>query len=78
LNKVFNADLVGAYNIFITPSPAGDRGNGPKTWPGVEPARSRNATPNLPALAGTLKGWEEVRFTRSLLPTPLTTPSLTL
>jgi len=35
LNKVFNADLVGAYNILITPSPA--RGNGPETRPGINP-----------------------------------------
>jgi len=36
LNKVFNTDLVGAYNILttpITPSPARGRGNGPKTRP---------------------------------------------
>jgi len=38
LNKVFNADLVAAYNILITPSPA-DRGNGPETWPGIESLR---------------------------------------
>jgi len=37
LNKVFNADLVGAYNILITPSPTWDRGNGPETRPGVKP-----------------------------------------
>jgi len=34
LNKVFNADLVAAYNILITPSPA-DRGNWPETGPGL-------------------------------------------
>jgi putative transposase len=34
LNKVFNADLVGAFNILITPSPIWDRGNGLKTQPG--------------------------------------------
>jgi putative transposase len=28
LNKVFNADLVRAYNILITPSSERDRGNG--------------------------------------------------
>ncbi|QOJ79311.1 transposase [Infirmifilum lucidum] len=52
---VFNADLVGAYNIMaksIAPSPAGDRGNGPDTRPGAEP--DGNVAPNLPALAGTL------------------------
>ena len=37
LNKVFNADLVGAYNILITPSPARGRGNGPETRPGINP-----------------------------------------
>jgi len=51
LNKVFNADLVGAYNILITPSPARDRSKGPKTRPGAEPG---NVAPNLPALAGTI------------------------
>jgi len=50
LNKVFNADLVGAYNILITPSPM-DRGNGPETRPGIEP--KGDVIPNLPALAGT-------------------------
>jgi putative transposase len=53
LNKVFNADLVGAYNILITPSPARDRGNGPETRPGTEPPKG-DVVPNLPALAGTL------------------------
>jgi putative transposase len=54
LNKVFNADLVGAYNILITPSPERDRGNGPKTRPGIEPSGRGDVIPNLPALAGTL------------------------
>ena len=54
LNKVFNADLVGAYNILITPSPERDRGNGLKTQPGIEPSRRGDVIPNLPALAGTL------------------------
>ena len=53
LNKVFNADLVGAYNILITPSPAWDRGNGLETRPGVEPSGRGNVIPNLPTLAGT-------------------------
>ncbi|TDA24981.1 MAG: hypothetical protein DSO01_08775, partial [Archaeoglobi archaeon] len=52
LNKVFNADLVGAYNILITPSPERDRGNGPEARPGIEP--KGDVIPNLPALAGTL------------------------
>ena len=55
LNKVFNADLVGAYNILvnsITPSPERDRGNGLKTQPKAEPIG--DVAPNLPALAGTL------------------------
>ena len=57
LNNVFNADLVGAYNILIrglsiTPSPpSGDRGNGLKTQPRAEP--KRDVALNLPALAGT-------------------------
>jgi putative transposase len=58
LNKVFNADLVGAYNILITPSPERDRGNGQETRPGTEPSRKpsgrEDVVPNLPALAGTL------------------------
>jgi putative transposase len=53
LNKVFNADLVGAYNILITPSPAWDRGNGLETQPGIEPSGRGNVIPNLPTLAGT-------------------------
>ena len=64
LNKVFNADLVGAYNILITPSPVWDRGNGPETRPGIEPSGRGDVVPNLPALAGTLalQGGEEVRY----------------
>jgi putative transposase len=54
LNKVFNSDLVGAYNILITPSPERDRGNGPETRPRVEPSGRGDVAPNLPALAGTL------------------------
>ena len=54
LNKTFNADLVGAYNILITPSPERDRGNGPETRPGIKPSRRGDVIPNLPALAGTL------------------------
>jgi putative transposase len=63
LNKVFNADLVGAYNILITPSPAWDRGNGLETQPGIESPKRGDVIPNLPALAGTLalQGEEEVR-----------------
>jgi putative transposase len=52
LDKVFNADLVGAFNVLITPSPEGDRGNGPETWPGIEPPGRGDVVPNLPALAG--------------------------
>jgi putative transposase len=48
LNKVFNADLVGAYNILITPSPAWDRGNGPETQPGIEPSGRGNVIPTYP------------------------------
>jgi len=56
LNRVFNADLVGAYNILttITPSPARGRGNRPETRPGAEPPARGHIAPNLPALAGTL------------------------
>jgi len=56
LNKVFNADIVGAFNILrkhITPSPSRDRGNRLNTQPGVE---QKDVTPNLSALTrvGTL------------------------
>jgi putative transposase len=54
LNKIFNADIVGAYNILITPSPTWDRGNGLETQPGIKPRKQRDVIPNLPALAGTL------------------------
>ena len=55
-NKVFNADLVGAYNILvdaepITPSPERGRGNGPETRPRAKPSQ-RGCSPNLPALTG--------------------------
>jgi len=36
LNKVFNADLVAAYNILITPSPA-DGVIGQRPGPGLNP-----------------------------------------
>jgi len=59
LNKVFNADLVGAYNILttITPSPGRGRGNGPEARPGAKPSNRGDVASNLPAL----KGGEEVR-----------------
>ncbi len=50
INKVFNADLVRAFNILITPSPERDRGNGPETRPGIEPSGRGDVIPNLPAL----------------------------
>ncbi|MCC6046548.1 MAG: zinc ribbon domain-containing protein, partial [Ignisphaera sp.] len=53
LNKVFNADLVGAFNILITPSPKRDRGNGPETRPGIEPSGRGDVVPNLSTLTGT-------------------------
>jgi len=37
LNKVFNADLVGAYNILITPSPRGIGVMGRRPGPGLNP-----------------------------------------
>jgi hypothetical protein len=40
--------------VPITPSPVWGRGNGPETRPGVEPLGRGDATPNLPAIAGTL------------------------
>jgi putative transposase len=54
LNKVFNADLVGAYNMLITPSPNWDRGNGLETQPGIESPKRGDVIPNLSALAETL------------------------
>ena len=41
LDKVFNADPVGAYNILITPSPERDRGNGLKTQSGIKPSKKK-------------------------------------
>uniref|UniRef100_A0A7J2U316 Uncharacterized protein n=1 Tax=Ignisphaera aggregans TaxID=334771 RepID=A0A7J2U316_9CREN len=37
-------------SLLITPSPKRDRGNGPETWPGIEPSRRGDVIPNLPAL----------------------------
>jgi len=54
LNKVFNADLVGAYNILITPSPEKGRGKAPETGRGAKPSERGYVASNLPALAGTL------------------------
>ncbi|MGC8570193.1 MAG: zinc ribbon domain-containing protein [Caldivirga sp.] len=56
-NKVFNADLVGAYNILvdgepITPSPKRGRGNRPETRPRAKPRKGGECSPNLPALTG--------------------------
>jgi hypothetical protein len=61
---MFYADLAGAYNILITPSPERDRGNGPKTRPETKPSGRGDVVPNLSALAGTfaLQGGEEVRI----------------
>jgi putative transposase len=53
LNKIFNADLVGAFNILITPSPIWDRGNGLETQPGIEPSGRGDVIPNLSTLTGT-------------------------
>ena len=54
LNKLFNADLVGAYNILITLRPERGGGNGSETRPRAKPAESWNVASNLPTLAGTL------------------------
>jgi len=61
LNKVFNSDLVGAYNILITPSPNWDRGDGPETRLWIEPSERGDIILNLPALAGTLAFWARKR-----------------
>ena len=37
LDNAFNSDLVGAYNMLITPSSERSRGDGLKTRPGVNP-----------------------------------------
>jgi transposase len=60
--KAYNADLVGAYNVLITPSPERDRGNGPETRPGIEPSGKRGCNPKPPRSKGTiaLQGGEEV------------------
>jgi putative transposase len=62
LNKVFNADLAGAYNILITPSP--DRGvTGWRLSQGINP-ETGECNPKPSALAGTLalQVGEEVRW----------------
>jgi len=38
------------YIISITPSPAKDRGNEPKTRPGIESPKQGDVIPNLPVL----------------------------
>ncbi|WP_440059596.1 RNA-guided endonuclease InsQ/TnpB family protein [Thermogladius sp. 4427co] len=60
-NKVFNADLVGAYNILskrkpIAPSPAlsGVGVTRPRPGAGLNQARAWNVAPNLPTLRGNL------------------------
>ena len=52
-NKVFNADLIGAFNILITLSPI-SRCNGLKTQPRTKSPNWGDVVPNLPALAETL------------------------
>ena len=71
-NKVFNADLVGAFNLLsknkpISPSPA-LRGVGvkrPRPGAGLSPTRAGDVVPNLPAQEETLtlQGGEEVSRT---------------
>jgi putative transposase len=51
LNKVCNADLVGAFNMLITPSPIWIGVTGWRPSPGLNP--KGGVIPNLPALAGT-------------------------
>jgi hypothetical protein len=51
--------------VSITPSPGRGGGSGSETRPGVEPFLGKgDATPNLPALAGTpaTHSGEKVRF----------------
>ena len=49
LNKAFNADLVGAYNILITPSPERDRSNELETPPWIKPRGDVNPKPPYPS-----------------------------
>jgi hypothetical protein len=48
LSKVFNTDLVRAYNILTTPSPVWDRGNGLETQPKIESPVRGNVIPTSP------------------------------
>ena len=64
LNKVFNSDLVGAYNILVTPITPGPRGvgaTGPETRPGgLHSPRWGALTPNCPQMTYvTQNRWEE-------------------
>jgi putative transposase len=54
LNKVFNTDLAGAYNILATPiTPSPEKGRGNRA--GDRPGATGKVAPNLPALTvGTL------------------------
>ncbi|MGC9165770.1 MAG: zinc ribbon domain-containing protein, partial [Thermoprotei archaeon] len=58
-NKVFNADLVGAYNILVdgkpitlSPPSRGIGVMGRRSGPRLNRGKSRDVTPNLPALTG--------------------------
>ena len=77
LNKVFNADLVGAYNILITPSLARGRGNGQETRPRIEPPAWGDVILNLPTLVRTLalQDGKEIGFPSSWRDISKTMPS---
>jgi len=54
MNRVFNADLVAARNILltpVTPSPGRGRGNRPGLRPRAKPPKREECSPNLPALS---------------------------
>ena len=56
MNKVFNADLIAAYNILlapVTPEPRrGVGGNGRRPGQGLNPQKKRGCSPNLPTQVG--------------------------
>ena len=56
MNKVFNADLIAAYNILMAPvtpeSRRGVGGNGRRPGQGLNPQKKRGCSPNLPTPNG--------------------------
>jgi len=55
INKVFNADLIAAHNILltpVTPSPGRGRGNGRRPGPGLNPQKRGDVAQTSPHQAG--------------------------